>query len=365
MRRIPVTKILHIQPALPAFRLDFFERLAAAFPDAFELRYAGEPSAVAAESLGYPAICRGPARTLPLGFVWQTGVVATPVGRGDVVVLSGNPRYLSTLLLGTKARLRGARVVWWGHYWSSSSKNWRMVLRMALMRIAHGIVFYTDQEVAEYRAGLGKRDTRPIVGLNNGINTGPIRALRTPFLARDRDYEILFVGRQTAKAKLSLLIQALATPEMADVHLHVVGEGEESAQSRAAADAAGVADRISWHGVSIDEAVIAPIANKCRLFVYAGEVGLSLIHGMAYGLPCVVHSDRWQHMPEIAAFEDERTGRSFKPDDMSSLAVVTAGLICDTVALEQMSQRCRDVTDHEFNTQDMAARFVAFLKHLT
>ena len=31
-----------------------------------------------------------------------------------------------------------------------------------------------------------------------------------------------------------------------------------------------------------------------------GAVGLSLIHAMAYGLPCLVHSNRLQHMPEIA-----------------------------------------------------------------
>ena len=37
-----------------------------------------------------------------------------------------------------------------------------------------------------------------------------------------------------------------------------------------------------------------------RIFVYPGEVGLSLIHAMAYGLPCLVHSDRLKHMPEIS-----------------------------------------------------------------
>lgn len=357
-------RIIHIQPALPAFRWDFFERLHAVFVEAFELRYAGEAAGVSAGSITFPAVCTGPSRKLPLGFVWQPGVFGTAVTRDDIVVLSGNPRYLSTLLLGAKARLRGARVVWWGHYWSSSSKNWRMVLRMALMRLAHGVVFYTDDEVSEYRAGLGRYDKRPVVGLNNGINTAPIRDLRAPYVAKTRGREILFVGRQTAKAKLSLLIQALATPALSDVRLHVVGEGDESERSRAVAETSGVADRVTWHGVSTDESVIAPIANRCRVFVYPGEVGLSLIHGMAYGLPCVVHSDRWQHMPEIAAFEVGQTGRMFAPNDVSDLASVIAGLLSDENALDEMSEYCRQVTDNGFNTQDMAARFVTFVERL-
>lgn len=356
--------VYFIQPALPAFRRDLFARVGAAFPEAFQLRYATGNSVVPADSLEYSAVCTGCDRNLPLGLIWQRNVVLAPVQRGDIVVLSGNPRYLSTMILGGKARLRGARVVWWGHYWSSSSKYWRMILRMMLMRVAHGIVFYTDREVSEYRAGPGRRDTRPVIGLNNGICTDIIHLLRAQYFVRERERAILFVGRQTAKANLSLLIQALARPELANVHLHVVGEGEESARSRSIATKIGVSDRITWHGVSTDESVIAPIANRCRVFVYPGEVGLSLIHGMAYGLPCVVHSDRWQHMPEIAAFEDGRTGRSFRPNDIADLAKVTSGLMQDEKALGKMSQRCRNITDAEFNTKDMAARFVAFLESL-
>lgn len=354
-----------VQPALPAYRKDFFARVASHFKSEFGLHYAGGPSAISADILGYCATCTGPERRLPLGFVWQRDVVNIQLVKGSIIVLSGNPRYLSTLVLALKAKLRGANVIWWSHYWSSSSRSWRMALRLMLMRIADGVVFYTDQEVAEYRAGPGKCDKRPVIGLNNGINTDPIRALRTSYDAEQRQQEILFVGRQTAKAKLSLLIKALAMPHLSGVHLHVVGEGEESEKSRAVAKAVGVENRITWHGVTTDEADIAPIANRCRMFVYPGEVGLSLIHGMAYGLPCVVHSDRWQHMPEIAAFKDGQTGRSFSPNDDTALADAIAALIDDVDSLNDMSQRCCAVTDASFNTQDMAKRLTTFLESFT
>lgn len=360
-----MTNILHIQPALPRYRLDFFERLDRYYAPGFSVVYSPEslPAAARPRDTDW-AVPVGPMRRLPGGLLWQSGVSGLPIGRGDIVVLSGNPRRLSTLALLARARLRGARVVWWGHYWSSSSKNWRMALRLMLMRLAHGVVFYTDREVAEYRAGPGRGDIRPVVGLNNGIDTVPMCKLRAPYIAQQRRRELLFVGRQTKKANLSLLIRALATTELSDCHLHVVGEGEESAYSRATAEASGVLGRITWHGVSTDETVIAPIANRCRLFVYPGEVGLSLIHGMAYGLPCVVHSNRWQHMPEIAAFEEGHTGRSFAPNNIAALVSVVASLKDDENALDQMSQRCLDVISAGFNTKNMAARFISLIELL-
>ncbi|WP_175453234.1 glycosyltransferase family 4 protein [Paracoccus tibetensis] len=239
-----------------------------------------------------------------------------------------------------------------------------MGLRILLMRVANAVLFYTEREVEEYKARLGRHDERPILALNNGVNIAPIQIVRKTYLAGSRQREILFVGRLTPKAEILLLVQALALPQMKGIHLHVVGEGEESARARTAAETAGVSERITWHGISTDEAVVGAIANRCRLFVYPGQVGLSLIHAMAYGLPCIVHSDRWHHMPEIAAFETGRTGRAFKPDDAEDLATVIANVIDDIDLLDCFSARCIEITETSFNTNNMAERFMDLVKRL-
>ena len=58
----------------------------------------------------------------------------------------------------------GGKVAWWSHYRSSTSKTWRMSLRLRLMQIANGIVFYTEEEVNEYLSKRNKKK-RPIIGL--------------------------------------------------------------------------------------------------------------------------------------------------------------------------------------------------------
>lgn len=60
---------------------------------------------------------------------------------GDVLVLPGNPRNLSSLILLVRGKFNGATIVWWGHYWSSTSRRWRQVLRSLVMAFADVILF--------------------------------------------------------------------------------------------------------------------------------------------------------------------------------------------------------------------------------
>ena len=230
------------------------------------------------------------------------------------------------------------------------------------MRMVDGVAFYTDAEVAAYRARFGARDTRPIGALNNGIAVEPVRALRQPYAAADRPRAVLFVGRLTEKADLRLLLEALHDPRLRNVRLEVIGDGPDRAALEARAAELGV-DAV-WHGGLTDEARIARVANRCRLFCYPGQVGLSLIHAMAYGLPAIVHGDRLRHMPEIAAFTEGETGRSFPVGDPAGLASTLAGLIDDLPALVAASAEAARRADTTYNTAAMAERMTNLLRRL-
>ncbi len=358
--------ITFVQPALPHYRQAFFSKIYATDQTSGAMYYSPKGSAIIGPDDVAADWARsvGPVRMLPLGFMWQSRALAVPIRRGDIVVIWGNPRCLSNAVLILKARLLGARTVWWGHYWSATTRTWRLVLRLWLMRCTHAVLFYTDAEVDAYHARTGNRDPRPIMALNNGLDLAPIEAGRQPYDATDRDESALFIGRLTTKAHLNRMLTAMTDPRLAGLHLHVVGDGPEAATLRAMADNFGVATRITWHGATTDEARIAQIANRCRIFVYPGAVGLSLIHAMAYGLPSVVHSDRWRQMPEIAAFEANRTGRTFDPASSTDLADQIAALIKDYESLGAYAQRCMAVTAKSFNVDDMVVRFKALIAAL-
>ena len=60
-----------------------------------------------------------------------------------------------------------------------------------------------------------------------------------------------------------------------------------------------------------NEEEISKLYNFCRCFVYPGEVGLSIIHAMSYGLPAIIHNNINHHNPEHAAFTNEVNGLVF------------------------------------------------------
>lgn len=361
-----MTNILHIQPALPRYRLDFFERLHRRYGPEFQVIYSpGSLGALTQSVKASWAVSVPPIKRLPGGLFWQPGVASLYVSRGDTVILSGNPRQLSTIALLFRARMRGARVVWWGHNWSSTSRRWRQMLRYLPMALADALLFYTDAEVNAFRSQSYLRGrVRLVAALNNGIDIGPIEKFRFPYSAIQRERALLFIGRLTEKARLDIGLEALARLRETAPVLHVIGDGDQRVALQDKAQLLGLESQIIWHGALTEESQIAEVANRCRAFLYPGEVGLSLIHAMAYRLPAIVHSDPRLHMPEIAAFRDGVTGLGFDYGDTDALARRISSLLDDTMRLNSFATATANVVGPSFTTEDMADRFEALITRL-
>lgn len=361
-----MSTLIHIQPALPRYRLDFFERLYSLYGRRLIVVYSPGSLGMLTRPISEDwAVTVGSIMRLPGGLMWQPGVAWLEIQQDDIVVLSGNPRSLSTLVLLVRAKLRGTRVVWWGHYWSSTSRRWRQIMRHLPMTLADAILFYTDEEVAAFRADAILSDKKDLVAaLNNGIDIGPILRLRRAYRPAGRERALLFIGRLTEKANLALGLKALARMgELAPV-LHVIGEGELRESLLAQSRELGLSHRIVWHGAITDENAIATVANRCQAFLYPGEVGLSLIHAMAYALPAIVHDRLRLHMPEIAAFRDGVTGLSFVHGDPLALAQSIEAILTDHSRLAYFSAEATRIVGPSFTTGDMADRFAALIARL-
>ncbi len=360
--------IIVVQPVVPHYRMDFFGRLAAHFGQRFKVHASPDPSLGVLMNLENRPdweVPLGPVKTVVKGMDWQVGAVRVPLKRGHVLVLSGAPRSVSNILLMIRARLVGAKVVWWGHYNSPSSTSLRHGLRVLLMRGASSLLFYTDREIALYRESkAGRSDARPIFALNNGLDTAKIQPYRADYRVEARENVAFFIGRLTAKSKLDLAFQALAQMQDKSFKLHVLGTGTEQDALSALSVELGIADRIIWNEPTTDEAEIAKVANRCRFFLYPGNVGLSIVHGLAYGLPIVVHDDPMEHMPEIAALEPDINGRVFKRHDAASLAQTLDALGQDEETLSRLSSGAVSSIEKSFNTADMAERFIHMIQEL-
>ncbi|WP_157726906.1 glycosyltransferase family 4 protein [Qipengyuania flava] len=194
-------------------------------------------------------------------------------------------------------------------------------------------------------------------GLDNGIDVSKITPRRVSYRADERGRNILFIGRLTDKSRLEVLVESLRDIRGGKVRLHVIGGGKNEERLKRLALELGVHEQIEWHGEIVEEEDIASIANSCALFVYPGQVGLSLIHGMAYGLPSVVHNQPLHHMPEIAAFRAGVTGESFEEGSSVSLGRTLTYLLNFGSEREAMSVQCYSIVEERFNTQKMIENF--------
>ena len=160
------------------------------------------------------------------------------------------------------------------------------------------------------------------------------------------------------------MLEALKYPILNNITLNVIGNDDQYYSLIKDKITIAHGSKINWYGKLIVEKEISNIANRCRIFVYPGAVGLSLIHCMAYGLPSLVHSDPLKHMPEIAALKTGITWSTFYPGDPKDLAFNLSTMISNPISLNIMSGNCLKKVENEFNTTRMAKEFIKFLREL-
>ncbi len=221
-------KIVFLQPALPTYRLDFFQRIFAKYGNRFCVYYSEDNINVSEiNSCGLDwARLMGPQRSLFMGLTWQPGALTLDIAKGDVLVACGAARSLSTLLLLLRCRYIGVKTIWWSHYWSSSSSKVGLFSRMLLAKTSHSLLFYSDAEVKQFRSD-GRSHSGRVVSLSNGLNVDEIEDFRKPYKHEERAKKLIFIGRLTKKARLDLLIYAMSRPELKEFNLDIIGDGEE------------------------------------------------------------------------------------------------------------------------------------------
>lgn len=354
-------KLIIIQPAIPRYRVPFFNLLS----------YKYNLSLISAKMdfLGVNSILDLPYAHYHDNFInffgkafWLNGLsLYSSYKKGDVVVINGNPRIINFMILFLILRVRGIKTIWWGHGWSAGSHGLLSKLRILMMKIACAILVYTDKEKSSLNFPR-------VFALNNGLDSNEIRKAITISNAIERSFDdkfyLVFIGRITKKAQFDTILNALKYTNN-NIHLNVIGDDHNCVYYKSLSQTLGVSDRIHWYGAIFDEHIIAKIMVSSHAFIYAGSVGLSLIHAFNYGLPAIIHSNSKNHMPEFAAFEDGYNGISFEENNESDLGCKIEQLyMFDKAKYINMSNNAFKTIVDSYNVNDMVIRFDDMLRTL-
>lgn len=298
----------------------------------------------------------------------------------DTVVLSWNARYLQLPFALFRARSRGIPVALWGHGYSKKEGPLRNRYRNWLLKQAYAGITYnratTEKLVSEGISG------EHVFTACNAIDQAPIRAATTSWNNRhdelvnfrntndlNPDRTAIFVSRIEKEKGVPFLLKAFThvLEEIPDATLVLVGEGNELPQIKNQVNKLGLGTHVVCTGPIYQEEELAPWMLSSACLVCPRAVGLSILHGFGYGLPCIASDDLKSHGPEIDALKNGVNGMLYRDGDTRSLAECISACFRGEKELQQRMHAAARSTvsdEGEFSLKSMTQGYAQALMAL-
>lgn len=179
----------------------------------------------------------------------------------------------------------------------------------------------------------------------NTLDLGPILKLQDEFektgrgaikqeLGFTKKFNLMFMGRLRPEKDIPLLLDVFEEIQShLDVELHIVGNGSEESKVN---EAIHRGLPIRYHGPVYGDKDSGKMLFASDLMVMPGMVGLSIVHGFAFGLPIVTvahHKGGPNHSPEIEFLKDDVNGIFAQRDDLAERII---SLLQDEAKIKQM-----------------------------
>lgn len=235
----------------------------------------------------------------------------------DVVVLLGDYKILSYYICLLICRFRGMKTLLWTHgLLKPDRKSFNKFIRELFYQLSDGFLLYGYRAVELLKGTLRKDLHYTVIG-NSVDYTAIARHVQIDSNLRSLN-KLVYIGRVNQDKKLELLLDALQLTNT-ELNLEIIGSGDAlAALKKKAIDLKR--GNVTFHGEMDNEVDIASIMNASSVAVIPGDIGLSAIHSLSYGLSVVTHDKFELHKPEVEALTESETGYYYKYDDVSDLA---------------------------------------------
>lgn len=296
--------------------------------------------------------------------LWQPAILKLAVSpRFDCLILLGNANFLSTWVAAVLARVTGKRVLMWTHGYLRREPRLKAMTRFLFYRLANGLLLYGNRaRMILGELGYPSRDMYVVYNsldydrqleLRQGIDEMTRAKMRRELGVGDGEHLLLSVGRLNRPKRYAELVTAVsrACAQGAQLRLVLVGDGPERAGLESLTEGLGIQNRVQFLGPCYDEAQLAEVISSADLFVVPGDIGLSCIHALVYGVPVVSHANLDTQHPELEAIQPGRNGDLFREHDVDDLArVILRWLerLARPEARRQVAAQCQEVVDRFF-----------------
>lgn len=345
------------QRVLPQYRVPFLSELARRCTDGLAV-FAGQPRS--GEGITPARVIPGAEYTEgrnrhrlggPLYTCRQPGLLAWLEAQGpDALLVEANPRYPDTPGAIRWMKERGRPTLGWGlgaPPLAGPLAAIRQRARLRLLRALDGIIAYSEQGAAEYRA-LGLQN---VFVAHNAAAPAPSATPPERTAVFDGPPVILFVGRLQKRKRVDLLLRACAALPRPP-RLVIVGDGPAGGDFEAAArQQFPTAEFLgAQHGAALDS-----LFAQADLFVLSGTGGLAIQQAMSHALPVIAaEGDGTQN----DLIRPGHNGWLVSPGSLPSLQAALADALSDPARLRAYGRESHRIVAEEINIARMADAFV-------
>lgn len=295
------------------------------------------------------------------GWYWQPGVVDQLFKEYDHYILLGETRALSTWIFCILARILKPKkkVYFWTHGWYGKETKLESFIKKLEFKLPNGGIFtygdYARQLMIKEGFNVDK-----LYPIHNSLAYDKQIAIRKELVPNNvyqkhfgnENPNLFFVGRLTPVKQLDQILDAMDICNKRGQHYNLtfIGGGAEADNLKAKTESLGLNDQVWFYGPCYDEKELSSLIYNADLCVAPGNIGLTAMHSMVFGTPCITHNDFPYQMPEFEAIKEGKTGTFFRRNDVEDLAdKIDEWFRVNATEREVVRKACMDEIDTNWN----------------
>lgn len=289
--------------------------------------------------------------------IWK-GMFSLAFKPYDMYIITPDHRNISQIFFILACKLMGKKVVAWWHGiapgYKGQGRHWKEL--KWFYKMLSGNFIYGDK-AREYMNEI-KFPAKNKLTIYNSLDYDTSLQKRTENLSSNiyKEYfgndnpVLLFIGRLTKVKKLDMVIAAHQMLLKKDIKTNVVfiGGGDEEEALKKCINQED--KKYFWFkGPVYNEDEISTLLYNADLCISPGNVGLTAIHALYYGLPTITNDNFLTQMPEHECIIPGETGDFFKDGCTESLTEKIGKWFSTCHNREEVREKCYNVADNTFN----------------
>lgn len=221
------------------------------------------------------------------------------------------------------------RVYFWTHgFYGKENRILLELWKKPLFHLADGVFTYGEyaKEIM-VKEGFNANNIYPI---HNSLSYDEQLMLRNSLAASNIYKEhfgieapvLIMIGRLNIRKHLDMLLYAISNLKKKNEHYNVVliGDGEDRAKLEKIVAEEGLDDHVWFYGACYDEKTNAELLYNADMCVVPGDIGLTAIHSLMFGVPAITHNCFKYQGPEFEAIKPGITGDFYEYGNIESLS---------------------------------------------